>query len=53
MHQQSPANTYADLSRSPLPTRATLRRRRNPLIQFVRFVVFSVSIMRMVLKGHQ
>jgi len=41
-----------DLSRAPLPTRATLRRRRNIPLQFLRFVAFDLRIMRMVIKGH-
>ena len=42
----------ADLSRAPLPTSQTLRRRRNLAFQFTRFLAFNTRIMRMVLKGH-
>lgn len=45
-------STVADLSRSPLPTRRTLARRQNLLIQLVRFVSFDLRILRMVAKGH-
>ncbi len=42
----------ADLSKAPLPTEGTLRRRRSLPLQAVRFVSFSARIMRMVHKGH-
>ena len=42
----------ADLSRAPLPTESTLRKRRSLPLQAVRFAAFNVRIMRMVLKGH-
>ena len=42
----------ADLSRAPLPTDSTLRRRRSLPLQAVRFAVFNARILRMVLKGH-
>jgi hypothetical protein len=41
----------ADLSKAPLPTTGTLRRRRNIPYQVVRFGVFNARIIRMVLKG--
>ena len=41
----------ADLSKAPLPTASTLRRRRNIPYQLARFAVFNARIMRMVLKG--
>ena len=47
-----PGSTVADLSRAPLPTVATLRRRQSIPLQLTRFVVFNARIMRMVLKGH-
>lgn len=37
---------------APLPTRRTLRRRQNVIIQFWRFLVNSGNIMMMVIKGH-
>lgn len=49
-----PDNTtdpIADLSRAPLPTAATLRKRQSVSVQLTRFVVFNARIMRMVLKG--
>lgn len=48
----TPTVPTVDLSRAPLPTDATLRRRRSLPVQAVRFVVFNGRIMRMVLKGH-
>ncbi|GAB2859496.1 hypothetical protein [Nocardioides pacificus] len=41
----------ADLTKAPLPTAATLRRRRSIPFQLTRFAVFNTRIMRMVLKG--
>lgn len=41
----------ADLTLAPLPTTATLRRRRNLPLQLIRFAVFNARIMRMVAKG--
>lgn len=38
-----------DLSRAPLPTAGTLRRRRSVPYQLTRFAVFNARIMRMVL----
>lgn len=38
----------ADLSRAPLPTARTLRRRRSLPTQLVRFVVFNLRIVRMI-----
>lgn len=43
----------ADLSRAPLPTAATLRRRSNPLFQLPRFIAFNLRILRMAGKGHR
>ncbi len=45
-------STVADLSRAPLPTEATLRRRQSLVRQFFRFIAYDLRIMRMVLKGH-
>lgn len=42
----------ADLTRAPLPTPQTLRRRRSLPMQFSRFLSFNSRIMRMVIKGH-
>ncbi len=41
----------ADLTRAPLPTPATLRRRRSVPFQLTRFAVFNTRIVRMVVKG--
>jgi hypothetical protein len=43
----------ADLSRAPLPSASTLRRRRSVVVQSVRFVAFNGRIMRMVIRGHR
>jgi hypothetical protein len=48
----APSGTAADLSKSPLPTARTLRRRQSLPFQFARFVSFDLRIMRMVAKGH-
>ncbi|MGA8047691.1 MAG: hypothetical protein WCA30_15635 [Dermatophilaceae bacterium] len=47
-----PGSPVADLSRAPLPTADTLRKRQSIPLQLGRFVVFNARIMRMVLKGH-
>lgn len=54
MTQPSPlaGQPVLDVSRAPLPTPKTLRRRQNVPLQFLRFVAFDARIMRMVLKGH-
>lgn len=41
----------ADLSKAPMPTSSTLKRRRSILFQLTRFAVFNARIMRMVHKG--
>jgi hypothetical protein len=51
MMSETPKSTVADLSRSPLPTRKTLRRRQSLLLQFVRFIRFDLRILRMVAKA--
>ncbi len=43
----------ADLSKAPLPTVKTLKRRRDLGLQAARFVAFNRRILRMVAKGHQ
>lgn len=42
----------ADLSGAPLPTEATLKRRRSVPYQAMRFASFNMRMLRMVLKGH-
>lgn len=41
----------ADLTKAPLPTADTLRRRRSVPYQLARFAVFNVRILKMVLRG--
>lgn len=43
----------ADLSRAPLPTAATLRRRKSLIYQLTRFIAFNARILRMAAKGHR
>ena len=56
MHEQQlrapVGSTVADLSKAPLPTESTLRKRMSLPLQVIRFFVFNARIMRMVLKGH-
>ena len=47
-----PGATSADLSKAPLPTAATLRKRKSLPLQLTRFAAFNARIVRMVLKGH-
>lgn len=42
----------ADLTRAPLPTQATLRRRRSVPFQVGRFVAFNLRILRITAKPH-
>ncbi|MDO5723915.1 MAG: hypothetical protein Q4P33_05900 [Flaviflexus sp.] len=51
-HTTSKAPEAADLSRAPLPTEATLKRRRSVPYQAMRFASFNLRMMRIVLKGH-
>jgi hypothetical protein len=37
---------------APLPTRTTLRRRQNLLIQFWRFTRINLKMMRIIMNGH-
>lgn len=48
------ADTLADdsIASAPLPTSKTLRRRRNLVIQFVRFVAINLKMMRVIARGH-
>lgn len=45
---------YADarIAAAPLPSRGTLRRRRNLLVQAYRFVRINLRILLVVAKGH-
>lgn len=47
-----PGATTADLSKAPLPTAATLKKRKSLPLQLTRFAVFNTRMIRMVLKGH-
>lgn len=38
---------------APLPTRKTLRRRRNPVIQLVRFALLNSRMAYIALRGHK
>ncbi|CAI9403498.1 hypothetical protein [Nocardioides sp. T2.26MG-1] len=47
-HSADEPQPVADLSRAPLPTARTLRRRRSLPAQLVRFVAFNLRIVRMI-----
>ena len=40
------------IASAPLPTPATLRRRRNVAIQAFRFVAINLKMMRIIARGH-
>lgn len=42
----------ADLTKAPLPTPKTVKRRQSLPYQLTRFVAYNIRIMRMVLRGH-
>jgi hypothetical protein len=44
-------NVTDDIANAPLPTAATLRRRRSPLVQAWRFVALNVRFLSMITKG--
>ena len=48
MLEQAPSMRHA-----PLPTRKTLRRRRNPLIQLYRFALLNSRMAYIALRGHK
>lgn len=48
MLEQDPSIRHA-----PLPTKKTLRRRRNPVIQLVRFVALNSRMAYIALRGHR
>ncbi|WP_372734138.1 hypothetical protein [Nocardioides sp.] len=55
MTQEIPAETdvpVADLSKAPLPTEKTLKRRGSLPFQVGRFALFNLRIIRLVNKGH-
>ncbi|HQR26004.1 MAG TPA: hypothetical protein PLP61_03095 [Nocardioides sp.] len=41
----------ADLSKAPLPTERTLRRRKNLAVQAVRYAVFNARMLKILVKG--
>jgi hypothetical protein len=46
------SRTAESIAGAPLPTRATLRRRQNLLIQFWRFVGINIKMARIIFRGH-
>ena len=48
-HPGGPIETFEN---APLPTAATLRKRHSLIRQFIKFVGFDLTILRMVAKGH-
>jgi hypothetical protein len=48
MLEQDPSIRHA-----PLPTRKTLRRRRNPIIQLYRFALLNSRMAYIALRGHK
>lgn len=45
-------NEEVAVSKAPLPTPATLRARKNLLIQSWRFIAINIRMVKMILKGH-
>ncbi|MCC6831087.1 MAG: hypothetical protein IT200_07045 [Thermoleophilia bacterium] len=45
--------THPSISAAPLPTRRTLRRRRNPFIQLLRFALLNARMGYIALRGHR
>lgn len=41
------------ISEAPLPTKMTLKARTNVVFQVVRFGIFALRMLKMVLKGHE
>lgn len=48
------AGPFADesIASAPLPTERTLRRRRNLLVQAVRFAAINLKMIRVIARGH-
>jgi len=44
--------TAERIADAPLPTRSTLRMRRNLLVQFWRFTSINLKMMRIIFSGH-
>lgn len=45
-------NPNEAIARAPLPTKKTLKQRNNLLIQFTRFAVINLKMIKMIRKGH-
>ncbi len=45
-------NPNESIARAPLPTEKTLRQRKNLVIQFIRFCVINMKMIKMIRKGH-
>ena len=45
-------NPNESIARAPLPTEKTLKQRKNIVIQFVRFCVINLKMIKMIRKGH-
>ena len=52
IYSEVDARTAERIADAPLPTRATLRKRQNLLVQFWRFVRINLKMMRIVYSGH-
>jgi hypothetical protein len=44
---------HPSIAAAPLPTRATLRRRRNPFVQLLRFALLNARMGYIALRGHK
>ena len=45
-------NPNESIARAPLPTEKTLKQRKNIAIQFGRFIVINLKMVKMIRKGH-
>ena len=45
-------NPNESIARAPLPTEKTLKQRQNLFIQFMRFCVINLKMIKMIRKGH-
>lgn len=41
-----------DINRAPLPTEKTLKQRKNPFFQILRFAAINLKMVKMIRKGH-
>jgi hypothetical protein len=44
---------HPSIAAAPLPTRRTLRHRRNPFVQILRFVLLNARMGYIALRGHK